>query len=107
MLNNQAVSKGYGPNKKEAKSNAVNMLLKVMCPKIYSEWNEKLRTHKFNINPNAPQLHEKLALEERVCHPSTAVDSEMIIEYSDDGKVPPENEQRLEVSNEKENLSPD
>lgn len=70
------------------------MLLKIMCPVIYSQWREKIKTHKFNINPNNPQLHEKLQLEERLAQQrnSTQVDSEMVIECS---------------SNEKENCEPE
>lgn len=87
-LNNEIVSKGYGPNKKESKSNAIHMLLKIMCPVIYGQWREKIKTYKFNINPNNPQLHEKLQLEERLARQreSTQVDSEMVIECSSDEK---------------------
>lgn len=44
-MNSEVVSKGYGPNKKEAKNNAVHMLLKIMCPEIYAGWKEKIKTH--------------------------------------------------------------
>lgn len=58
-MNNEVVSKGYGPNKREAKNSAVLSLLKIICPKIYEEWQEKLKTHKFHINPNGPNKQEQ------------------------------------------------
>ena len=64
-MNNEVVSKGYGPNKKESKNSAVLMLLKIICPNIYEEWQEKLKTHVFNINPGRVNKkdHEKMELE--------------------------------------------
>jgi len=57
-MNNEVVSKGYGPNKKESKTSAVLSLLKIICPNIYEEWQEKLKTHVFNINPGRPNKNE-------------------------------------------------
>ena len=37
-MNGEVVAKGFGPNKKIAKSTAANILLQTICPKIYSEF---------------------------------------------------------------------
>ena len=47
-MNNQIVSKGWGPNKKDAKTAAAQILLQVICPNIFKEWKEKLKTHSFD-----------------------------------------------------------
>ena len=51
-MNNNIVSKGYGPNKREAKIAAVESLLSIICPKIFQEFKEKLKQHAFKTNPN-------------------------------------------------------
>ena len=63
-MNNEVVSKGYGPNKKEAKNSAVLILLKIICPNIYMQWQEKLKTHVFNINPGRVNKKEMEQLEQ-------------------------------------------
>ena len=37
-MNDEVVAKGFGPNKKIAKSAAAHILLQTICPKIYREF---------------------------------------------------------------------
>ena len=41
-MNEDTVSKGYGPTKKAAKTAAVHILLQLICPTIYKEWQDKI-----------------------------------------------------------------
>ena len=45
-MNDKIVSKGFGPNKKASKLAAINILLELMCPKIFKEWQEKIAKEK-------------------------------------------------------------
>jgi hypothetical protein len=40
-INGKTVSKGYGPTKKESKLAGVKILLTLICPNIYKQWQEK------------------------------------------------------------------
>ena len=42
----EVVARGYGPNKQESKTAAAQILLQIICPKIFKEWSEKLKTLK-------------------------------------------------------------
>lgn len=63
-MNGETVSKGYGPNKREAKDKAVHPLLKIICPNIYVQWQERLKTHVFNINPGREHLEKREILKQ-------------------------------------------
>jgi hypothetical protein len=43
-INDQVVSKGFGPNKKASKMAAASILLDLICPNIYNQWKEKVKT---------------------------------------------------------------
>ena len=43
-MNDQVVSKGFGPNKKASKFAAANILLNLICPNIYKQWQEKVKS---------------------------------------------------------------
>ena len=49
------VSRGFGPNKKSAKTAAAQILLQLMCPKIYKEWaqNKQKTIPDFNMQPES------------------------------------------------------
>lgn len=59
-INNNIVSKGYGPNKKDSKVAAAQLLLSVICPTIYQEWQEKIKTSPKVINPNQVQKQQEV-----------------------------------------------
>ena len=37
-LNGKAVSRGYGPNKLEAKKSAARIFIELLYPRVYREW---------------------------------------------------------------------
>ena len=43
-MNEHIVSKGFGPNKKASKFAAAHILLNMVCPRIYKEWQEKVKS---------------------------------------------------------------
>ena len=99
-MNGQIVSKGYGPNKREAKISAVEMLLPIICPKIYAEWNAKIRAHMFKANPNQA---EKIKQEN---YQRETRDTEMTIMYTSESDIVSSSMHDSESKAEKENRSP-
>jgi hypothetical protein len=95
-MNSNVVSKGYGPNKREAKIAAVESLLSIICPKIFQEFKDKLKSHAFKTNPNQVSKIEQQNWEMSLRQQSTQPDTEMVIEYTSDNSGSQE-------SNEKEN----
>jgi hypothetical protein len=93
-MNGEIVSKGYGPNKRDAKAVAATSLLKIICPNIYREWQEKLKTHTFHINPNC---EEKINREIRDSQLHADNDHEMVVDKDNRDTA---------NSNEKENSRP-
>lgn len=83
-MNNNVVSKGYGPNKRESKSQAVHALLRIICPNIYEQWKEKIKTYQFNINPNDICRQQQAELERiKAMTQPPPLDEEMVIDCSE------------------------
>jgi len=80
-MNGEIVSKGYGPNKRDAKTAACTSLLNIICPNIYKEWQEKLKTHTFHINPNQEEKHNR-EIRDKQLHIGEGNDEDMTDEFN-------------------------
>ena len=115
-LNNEIVSKGWGPNKKDAKTAAAQILLQVICPTIFKEWKEKLKTHSFD-----PLIQAYVDNYVRSTNETSDInDVDMVIEQTTENdrmssqhsvtekeNTPPQNEvMNAEVEQQKKEISP-